>query len=536
MTGVRASRVNNLALPIRGLNTNLPPHLLPPEYSPWLSNFDSQGYFFKARTGLSKVFTPPANFVSGIVAHPTNINKVLFVDTYNVNKRLSSYDITTSTTSLIGSLAGANSTSQVLAFNYERHSYFFYPNSAPSIFDGTTFSAMSITGPTAANVIGGCVYKNRLYLFESNGGSVWYTETPRNTSGTFIEFPMTGSIQQSGVLNCIFAVTTADTAYPQTFLGGFFNTGEVVIYQGSYPGSQDWSVAGVFNVGTPLSIQSYINVEGDIWLLTYGGITSVRELINGNPQNKLTKNISRYWEEVVKNVAASVPGVFSQNDPSLGRIRGAYHQGERKVLITIPGYLYATPDTGTYTFTYADSYNSFLTYDLDFEAWIPAYSIAITDEFFPGENFITPYYWGSQNIMYLGCNSTALESGWIYWDPDNDLFDESFSSPTGYDLEVQTAFTKTVYISKLNGVFISHEGAEEVKQDSEVKYLVDYNASQTETQGLASDTPETITRDMYNLQAQGISFSVAYKANALAYGFYNLYGLELLLEEGKGIS
>lgn len=536
MTGVRSARIENLALPIRGFNTELPPHLLPPEFSPWITNFDSEGYYFAARKGINFLLTAPSNFVSGIVAHPRNVNKVVFVDTFSVSKRLSEYDVTTNTTTSIGTIVGANATAQVLAFNYERHSYFFYPNTAPSIFDGTTFSNMSITGPTAANVIGGCVYRNRLYLFESNSGSSWYANLPRNTSGTFIEFPMAGSIQQAGVLSCIFSVTTADTALPETFLGGFFNTGEVVLFRGAYPGSADWQVAGVFQVGTPLSTQSYINVEGDIWLLTYGGITSVRQLINGIAKNKITANIGRYWETVVNSVKARSTTAFTTNDPPLSCIRGAYHQGKRKVIITIPGYVYIPEALGTYTFAIDAEKNSFLTYDLEAESWIPTYTDMFIGTGTDNESFITPYYWSNQNKMILGSNNTELEAGFEYWSELDFLSDYGLIERVTYDLELQTSFTKSPYIGKINSVFVTHEGEVNLKRDSQVKYIVDFGASETGYQGISQSTPAQVTRDQYNIQAQGNSFSVGFKSTCEDEGYYNLYGMEILKEDGKGIS
>lgn len=539
MTGVRSARILNLALPIRGFNTELPPHLLPEEFSPWLVNFDSQGYYFKARPGIFPKLYTASNFVSGIVAHPTNVNKLLFVDTWNVSKRLYEYDITTDTNTLITTLAGANNTAQVLSFNYERNSFFFYPNSAPSIYDGSSFTTMSITGPTAANIIGGCVYRNRLYLFESNSGSLWYAELPRNIGGTFIEFPATGAIQQSGVINCAFAVTTSNTALPETYLGVYFNTGEVVLFRGSYPGSADWVVAGTFNIGTPLGIQSYISVEGDIWLLTFGGITSVRQLIGGVTRNKITANISRYWEEVIKNVSERDAATFATNDPPLSSIRGAYHQGLRKVIITIPGYLYLDTSQGTLTFSYDSESSSFLTYDVEAEAWIPAYSNALLPNS-DNESFITPYYWSNQNKMYLGSNSTSKEAGYVYWDEEFNFLEDyplaSYLDGIAYDLMLQTAFTKSPYTGKANGVFASHEGAVHVKRSSEIKYSIDFGATKTPFQGISQTTPSQLTRDLYNVQAQGNSFSIEYQAEASGQGYYNLYGFELIKEEGRGIS
>lgn len=536
MTGVRSARIENIALPIRGFNTELPPHLLPIEYSPWLVNWDSEGYFFEARKGINYFCETAANYVSGQVAHPRDKTKLIFVDSWNVSKRLVSITVGSPIPTTIGTLAGANATAQVLSFNYERYSYFFYANSRPSIFDGTTFSDMTITGPTAANVIGGCAYKNRLYLFESSSGSLWYSELPRNVQGTFIEFPTTGSIQQSGNIVCAFSVTATNSVQPETFLGVYYDTGEVVLFRGAYPGSADWGVAGIFNVGTPVGTQNFINVEGDIWLLTYGGITSVRQLINGIPANKVTGNISKYWEELIRNVKNRSTTAFTANDPPLSLIRGAYHQGKRKVLISIPGYLSIDTSTRSFVLSYEPAATSFLTYDLETEGWIPSFSFMLETGVDANTSFITPYYWSSQNVMILGSNNTALEAGYSYWDGEDNLSDYGNPDRINYTIELVSAFTKSPYIGKANSTFVTHEGSTTVKRASTVRYLVDYNNSATSFQGISQSTGSEITRDQYNVQAIGNSFAIDFYTGCSGTGYYNLYGIELLKEDGKGIS
>lgn len=539
MTGVRSTRIENIALPIRGLNTALPPHLMPQEFSPWLSDFDTQGYSFLARQGINLFATTTANYVSGQVAHPRDKTKLVFVDSWNLSKRLMEVTAGSTVGTLIGTLAGANATAQVLSFNYERHSYFFYANSRPSIFDGTTFSDMTITGPTAANVIGGCAYRNRLYLFESSSGSLWYSELPRNVQGTFIEFPTTGSIQQSGNIVCAFSVTSTNSVQPETFLGVYYDTGEVVLFRGSYPGSADWQVAGIFNAGNPIGTQSYINVEGDVWLLTYGGITSVRQLINGIPANKITANINEYWEELVRRTKTRTTVAFATNDPAISLIRGAYHQGKRKVIITFPGILYLNASSGSVTFLYTPFSASFLTYDVESEAWFPNQTSMLNSESY--SSFLTPYYWAQQSIMTLGSNNTNLEAGFSYWDYDDTISDYGNPDRINYIPTIQTAFTKYPYVGKVNSFFLSHEGLATVKKNIIAKCITDYGASITQSaaaQGLSQSVGAGLTRDQLNLQAIGSSFSLQYYflCPNTEDGYYNLYGIELLKEDGKGIS
>lgn len=539
MTGVRSARIEALSLPIRGFNTELPLPSMPPEFSPWLLNVENEGYLYKARQGINYFCETAANYVSGQVAHPTDKTKLVFVDSWSTSKRLVSITAGSPLPTTIGTLGGASNTAQVLSFNYERHSYFFYANSAPSIFDGTTFSNMTITGPTAANVIGGCAYRNRLYLFESSSGSLWYSELPRNVQGTFIEFPTTGSIQQSGNILCAFSVTTTNSVHPETYLGVHYDTGEVVLFRGTYPGSADWQVAGVFNAGTPIGTQSYINVEGDVWLMTYGGITSVRQLINGISANKITGNISKYWEQLIKSVSTRATVAFATSDPTLSLVRGAYHQGRRKVFICFPGFLQTLIESGSYSFQYFSNSNMFLTYDVETESWIPGVTAILVD-YETNSSFLTPYYWNNQDLLVLGSNNTALEIGYSFWDNEDYLTDYHFPVRNKYRCYMHTAYTKSPYVGKVNSTFISHEGNTTLKSNAQCRLHIDYANSKTGYQNLAAASSSIISRDQFNIQAVGNSISAEIyieteNDNSLT-GFYNIYTLDLLKEDGKGIS
>lgn len=537
MTGVRSARIENLALPIRGFNTELPLPSMPPEFSPWVLNVENEGYLYKARQGFNYFCDTAANYISGQVAHPRDKTKLIFVDSWATSKRLVEITAGSPIPTTVGTLGGASNTAQVLSFNYERHSYFFYANSAPSIFDGTTFSAMTITGPTAANVIGGCAYRNRLYLFESNSGSLWYSELPRNVQGTFVEFPTTGSIQQSGNILCAFSATSTNSAQPETFLGVHYDTGEVVLFRGAYPGSADWQVAGVFNAGTPIGTQSYINVEGDVWLMTYGGITSVRQLINGIPANKITGNISKYWEQLIKSVSTRATVLFATSDPTLSLVRGAYHQGKRKVFICFPGYLQTLVNSGSYTFTYNSNSISFLVYDLETESWVPGFTSTLVDTE-TNSSFLTPYYWNNQDLLVIGSNNTALEQGFSYWDNSDNLSDYNSPSRNQYTCYIHTAYTKSPYVGKVNSTFISHEGNATLKSNAFCRLHIDYGSSRTGNQGLATTSSTAMSRDQFNIQAVGnaVSAEILTSTSSSATGEYNIYTLELLKEDGKGIS
>ena len=57
----------------------------------------------------------------------------------------------------------------------------------PQVFNGTSLANSTISGPTAANLIGVNVHKNRVYAWEDDSQSFWYGAT-NAIGGTFAEF------------------------------------------------------------------------------------------------------------------------------------------------------------------------------------------------------------------------------------------------------------------------------------------------------------------------------------------------------------
>lgn len=150
---------------------------------------------------------------------------------------------------------------------------------SPQKFNGTSISAMTLTGPTATNVIGVYVFKSRSYFWEDDSQSFWYSAL--NTMGaTLTEFKLG---QVGNITGELMAMTswTRDGGEGIDDLAVFiFSEGDVVIYQGSDPGdSANWSMIGVFRIGEPVGRRCALKFGGDVIVITGDGYVSLQEVI-----------------------------------------------------------------------------------------------------------------------------------------------------------------------------------------------------------------------------------------------------------------
>ena len=138
----------------------------------------------------------------------------------------------------------------------------------PQTFNGTAIAAMTISGPTIANLIGINVFKSRSYFWEDGLQSFWYSST-NALGGVLTEFALGEIAAQGGKLTAMTSWTRDGGSGPDDFAVFIMSSGEVIVYQGSDPGTAaDWALVGRYTVPTPLDIRGIEKLGGDIALLT----------------------------------------------------------------------------------------------------------------------------------------------------------------------------------------------------------------------------------------------------------------------------
>lgn len=158
---------------------------------------------------------------------------------------------------------------------------------APQKYDGSTVTALSITGPTATSLIGINVFKSRTYFWEVNSQSFWYSAV-NALGGTLTEFPLSRVSQFGGNLQTMATWTRDGGNGPDDFAVFIMSSGDVVVYQGSDPGSStDWSLVGIYKIGAPIGRRCTMKVGGDLIVITKDGFVPLNGVLaTGRVSNK----------------------------------------------------------------------------------------------------------------------------------------------------------------------------------------------------------------------------------------------------------
>jgi hypothetical protein len=150
----------------------------------------------------------------------------------------------------------------------------------PQQFDGTTLSGATYTGVASDDtLINVANYKGRLYFVEDASASIWYGVVAEIT-GALTEYDCSTLLKLGGEL--VFAGSwTRDTGAGLTdYFCACSSMGELLLFTGSYPGGDDWTISGRFYLPIPLGRRSITNIGGDLAVVTQGGVFPLSTLLS----------------------------------------------------------------------------------------------------------------------------------------------------------------------------------------------------------------------------------------------------------------
>lgn len=183
---------------------------------------------------------------------------------------------------------------------------------APQQYDGTTVSAMTISGSglTPALLNGVQIHKARSYFWDDRTQDFWYSAT-NALGGVLTKFPL-GRLPNTG--GNLMAMTTwsLDAGNgPQDNAVFVMNSGVVLIYAGSDPGvATDWLLIGRYNLGAPISKRAIKKIGADVVVATKSGYVSLAQIFKSNDFNETSSAISTKIRQAAIDAAASFGALF----------------------------------------------------------------------------------------------------------------------------------------------------------------------------------------------------------------------------------
>jgi hypothetical protein len=149
----------------------------------------------------------------------------------------------------------------------------------PVLYNGTSWSTASITGPTAANLVWINLHQRRLWFGEVNSLKAWYLAVNSN-AGAALSFDLSGIAKRGGYIMAM-GTWTRDSGDGADDVAVFVTSeGEAVVYQGTDPSSATtWALVGVFRIGVPIGRRCFTKAGSDLILITEDGFVSVSTIL-----------------------------------------------------------------------------------------------------------------------------------------------------------------------------------------------------------------------------------------------------------------
>jgi hypothetical protein len=125
-------------------------------------------------------------------------------------------------------------------------------------------------------------YKNRLYFAQYTAPSIWYGGVEA-ISGALTEFSLAGVFTKGlTIIAFVGPITRAWGASADHLFCAISDMGEVVVYQGDYPGSSTWGLVGIYYIPRLVSMESCFYVNNSLHVITEMGVVSINDVMAGN--------------------------------------------------------------------------------------------------------------------------------------------------------------------------------------------------------------------------------------------------------------
>lgn len=162
----------------------------------------------------------------------------------------------------------------------------YYSGSAWTAVDGATTPAL--TGITTTKLIHVCVHKGRLFFIEKDSLSYWYLAAGA-AGGALTEFDLSSILSRGGYLMWMATWTRDGGLGPDDYAVFMSSEGQVAVYAGNNPSSASaWTLVGIYDIGRPLGRRSYVEMNGDLIIMTENGIFPMSVALQAEGQDKRT--------------------------------------------------------------------------------------------------------------------------------------------------------------------------------------------------------------------------------------------------------
>ncbi len=186
--------------------------------------------------------------------------------------------------------------------------YLSFPGQATAAYTGSTWGAFPFTLATlsSSEIAGSVSYRGRAYFWgsDASAANAQFIEYGGldSVSGNTTALAINRFMRNQTILACKTFTVEQGLTTGEVFVV-YGNQGLVLVFTGDDPGATNWFLAGVYQMSNPISKHGFVEVQGDIMVMSREYIYSMRALFSGGTQaaqeNALTNPISLLYRGAI---------------------------------------------------------------------------------------------------------------------------------------------------------------------------------------------------------------------------------------------
>jgi len=293
--------------PVGGWNTRDSLADMPVTDAYILDNWFPRGSFLQARGGSASWATGMSGTVQTIFSYTPRTGSAKLFGVTNAGI----YDITV--TGPVGAIARTLTNGLWNTINFTNSAGSSYSwgcngTDSPYYFDGATWTAPTITGVTAANLIFPWAFKHRIFAIEKGTMNAWFLPVD-SIQGAASQLPLGNLFKRGGYLVSGTNWTLDAGDGPDDLCVFITSEGEIAVYAGTDPASADsFGLVGVYYVGRPLGNRCFVKLGGDVVVLVESGFYQLSKLLKGGSVNFSTALTRKIQPSVTQQVKYNFTG------------------------------------------------------------------------------------------------------------------------------------------------------------------------------------------------------------------------------------
>jgi hypothetical protein len=145
-------------------------------------------------------------------------------------------------------------------------------------YDGSSWSAPSISGVTSSDIININVFKKYVWGIITDSLDACYLPLD-SIAGAATTFPLGSVLQKGGFLVAMATWTLDGGNGPDDYAVFISSRGQVAVYSGTDPAA-DFALVGVYEIPPPIGHRCFTRVAGDVAVVTIGGVVPLSKALS----------------------------------------------------------------------------------------------------------------------------------------------------------------------------------------------------------------------------------------------------------------